>query len=74
MNVWDEFVLLYMKKWRVFGNKSFDFCDENLTLWIYINVVMIILYFILKLIILHFLQKNDKMILNINNIKNLDFQ
>lgn len=35
---------------------------------------MIILYFILKLIILHFLQKNDKMILNINNIKNLDFQ
>lgn len=32
---------------------------------------MIILYFILKLIILHFLQKNDKMILN---IKNLDFQ
>lgn len=30
MNVWDEFVLLYMKKWRVFGNKSFDFCDESL--------------------------------------------
>lgn len=30
MNVWDEFVLLYMKKWRVFENKSFDFCDESL--------------------------------------------